>query len=377
MKCKYGEICGGCSFLELEEKEYQAQKLSNFKKIISECAQKDISLDDPIFIKEGTRRRASFAFSYTKKTLTLGFNEKASKNLVDIENCPLLTPKINANLGAIRELVTELCKTPITEKIRKGKLKTTTINAGDLLVCEADNGLDIVLEFDANFGLEHKLIISEITQKYAEIIRISHRKNPLGINEILAEKIKPFIKIAGIEVFISAGTFLQASKEGETALLDTALKYLGNDEGKIADLFCGIGTFSYPLSLNKNNKIVAIDSSKELLDGFKISLNKNMIPNIEIMQKNLFKYPLDEDELKSFNIIFIDPPRAGAHEQVQKIAAAGNIKKIIYISCNPSSFVRDANILTQSGYKIKQMTFVDQFTYSTHFELVAVFTKQN
>ncbi|MFV0626286.1 MAG: class I SAM-dependent RNA methyltransferase [Alphaproteobacteria bacterium] len=375
MNCKYAEVCGGCAFINLDEKVYREQKYANFKKIISTCKQ-EAPLEEPIFIKDGTRRRAAFAFSYSKKKLTLGFNEKASKNLVDIDFCPLLTDKINQNLPLIRELISEICQNPLTEKLKKGKFKTTNINSGDILVCEADNGLDIVLEFDSNLSLEHRLIISEVSQKGNDIIRISHRKNNFDSGEIIAEKIKPYIEIAGIKVYISAGTFLQASKEGEKALLETATKYLENDEGKIADLFCGIGTFSYPLSRNINNKITAIDSSQELLEGFQNSINKNIIPNIEIIQKNLFKYPLYEDELKNFNIIILDPPRAGAYEQVQKIANVENIKKIIYVSCNPNSFVRDADVLCDSSYQIEKLTFVDQFTYSTHFELVALFTKK-
>ncbi|MDD4557202.1 MAG: methyltransferase [Alphaproteobacteria bacterium] len=377
MKCPYSNICGGCTFLELEEKEYQTQKVSEFKKIISQCSQKEIAFANPIFIPEGTRRRASLAFTYAKKKLILGFNEKASKNLVDVEYCPQLTEKLNQTLPAVRELLSELCQTPITERIKKGKIKTSFISQGDISICEADNGIDIVLEFSENLELQHKLIISEISQKYADIIRLSHRKSAFGQCETLAEKAKPFIKIADINVYISAGTFLQASKQGETALLDTANKYLGSDSGRIADLFCGIGTFSYPLSLNKNNKITAIDSSAELLEGFKTSINKNMISNIEILQKNLFKYPLDEAELKNIDIIFLDPPRAGALEQARKISETGSIRKVIYVSCNPNSFVRDADVLIAGGYKIDEITFVDQFTFSTHFESVAVFTKIN
>ena len=156
------------------------------------------------------------------------------------------------------------------------------------------------------------------------------------------------------------------------------LKYLGETNGKIADLFCGVGTFSYPLARNIKNKIIAIDSSERLLDGFRRSVNKNMISNIEIITKNLFKYPLDVKELQGFSAVVFDPPRAGAAAQVAELAALPQNErpeKIIAVSCNPGTFVNDANKLLESGYKLIEVTMVDQFVYSNHSELVALFTK--
>ena len=157
------------------------------------------------------------------------------------------------------------------------------------------------------------------------------------------------------------------------------MRYAGESGGKIADLFCGVGTFSYPLSKNIKNKIVAADSSRSLLEGFRQSVNKNMIPNIEIVEKNLFKYPLDEKELNGFDLVVFDPPRAGAEAQAKKIAAMGTSapQKVIAVSCNPHSFVKDANILIGAGFKLEEITLVDQFAYSNHSELVALFTKKD
>ena len=173
---------------------------------------------------------------------------------------------------------------------------------------------------------------------------------------------------------------MQPSLESETALLALVLKYLGATRGKIADLFCGVGTFSYPLSALPDTKILAVDSSVSLLNGFRRSVNKNMIPNIEIIAKNLFKYPLDTAELKGLKAVVFDPPRAGAEAQVKQLAAlpeSGRPEKIIAVSCNPHSFVRDANILLSGGYQLQEVTIVDQFVYSNHSELVALFTKQS
>ena len=372
MSCPYQNICGGCQLRNLSTKDYQAHKQEAFKKTVEKINQKDIKIGDSIFIPDGRRRRATFAFQAKKASLVLGFNQEKSKDIIDIANCALLTKKINQNLSFIKELIKELSLVPITKKLKGKNTSTEYLNKDDISITETDNGLDVVLETKHELNLEHRMIISEMLGSNNDIIRFSTRKDTLSQAETIIEKTKPLINIKGISVFIPAATFLQASKEAETALIDLVLKYTKDISGNIADLFCGVGTFSYPLSQNPSNKILSIDSSKELLDGFKYSLNKNMITNIEVKLKNLFKYPLDEKELKGIDIIVIDPPRAGAENQVKHIKEA---KKIIAVSCNPNTFIKDANTIISNGYKIEEITLVDQFIYSNHSELVAVFTR--
>lgn len=376
MTCDYHKLCGGCSYRDTSISEYQSKKCEVFSNLIKSLPQKDINIAVPVFITDGCRRRASFAFKYSKGQLTFGFNQRQSENLVDVTKCLSLTKKINDNLDIIRNLCADICKIPIIH-IKKKKQIVSNVASGDILVCEADNGLDLVFEFDNDLTLDHRMTIFEQVQSQPDIIRVSHRKKANDLVEPIVEKTKPIIKIAGFDILIPAGTFLQASKAGEKALTDLVLKYLGNTEGNIADLFCGVGTLSYPLALNKNNKITAIDSSKSLLDGFRQSINKNMIPNIEVIEKNLFKYPLDEKELSKFSAIVIDPPRAGASSQfemISKVSDKDKPSKIIAVSCNPHSFIKDASILINSGYKLEEITMVDQFVYSNHNELVALFT---
>lgn len=377
MSCTFQELCGGCAFRHLSEAEYQDKKSRDVQFILQNLQAEDFKFAEPVFVGDGQRRRASLAFAYRKGRLTLGFNQKQSSEIVDIDSCCLLTPKLNAVLNPLRELLNELCTVKIPVMKKNKQVGVNNLNGGDVMITEADNGIDAVLEFDGDLNLDYRMIIFEFAQKYNDIIRISHRKTEFAKPETVVEKAKPYLNIAGYEVYIPAGTFLQASKASEQVLIEIVLRYLGEDGGKIADLFCGVGTFSYPLSKNINNKITAVDSSKSLLEGFRQSVNKNMIPNIEIIEKNLFKYPLDEKELSGFDVVVFDPPRAGAEAQVKKIAAMGEgaPKKVIAVSCNPHSFVKDANILLGGGYRLQEITLVDQFCYSNHSELVALFTK--
>lgn len=377
--CPCAENCGGCLYRNESPEAYRSRKEAAFKTLMSGLKKQPLRYGDSVFIDDGQRRRASLAFRCRKGKLSLGFNARKSAVLVEVEQCLLLTAELNAALPEIHALLEEICALPFVGKRKGKKAPPVFLEKGDVWICEADNGIDVVLEFDAALELPHRMAVFDIAQRSEKIIRISHRRNNNEMPEPIVEKMPPVADIAGRCVYIPAGSFMQASKAAEKALIGLVLKYLGKTEGRIADLFCGMGTFSYPLSQNPRNKITAVDSSAELLSAFVKSVNKNMISNIEIKNKNLFKYPLDETELKEFDAVVFDPPRAGAAAQSAKLANLGEnakLEKVIAVSCNPGTFVNDANTLLDGGFELAEITMVDQFVYSPHMELVALFCKE-
>jgi len=377
MNCVYQKNCGGCPFRNMSMDEYRLQKNASFVRILQQIRQEQINFGAPVFIDDGSRRRAELAFSYKKGSLTLGFNAGKSHELTDISRCLSLTPVLNNLLTPLRNFLNEFCKIKTTEKRKNKKFDAFCITSGDIHLTAADNGVDILFKLDKNLSLEHRILLSEFAANNS-IIRISvNQKN--NFPETVIEKSRPYVIMGGYPVYISAGTFLQASAAGENALANLVLKYIFPDSGKIADLFCGVGTFSYPLAANPNNKITAADSSAESLDGFQKSVNANMLSNVKILKRNLFKYPLDAAELKDFDIVVFDPPRAGAAAQMRQLAFArikDKPRKVIAVSCNPHTFVNDANVLLNGGYGLIEVTMVDQFVYTSHCELVALFEKK-
>ena len=372
MICPYFENCGGCTYC-MSDNKYKTEKINKVKHILSEVIDENV-WNNPCFIEIKTRRRATFAFSKTKNKINFGFNKRSSSEIVSIENCLMLKDSINQNIGSLKCLIHDICNVSIWEG--KGKKRICkNISNGDIHVCVAENGLDIVIISSILPNLEIREIIAEHITSNANIIRVSWKKDENAEAEIILEKTKPYILINGFYVYIPAGTFLQPSSEGEFFLRKKVLEYLKNTEGKVADLFCGIGTFSYELCKNSNVKILASDSSPQLLEAFQHSLNKNQITNIEICKKNLFKYPLEE-EIENYSALVIDPPRAGASQQIKAITKL-NMKpeKIVMISCNPHSFLKDCKILNETGYFLKEITMLDQFAYSNHSEIIALFTK--
>lgn len=376
MTCPYFQTCGGCTLRNLSQAAYREHKSERFNHFVAALKQKDIVLGKPFFADDAGRRRVEFSFQFGKKGLSFGFYEAQSHTLTNIDKCLSLTNKINAIIVPLKDFLTRLCQIKASTKI-KGKICSLGITQGKISVTDAANGLDIVLHIKETISLEHRMLICDFAQSNAAVIRISVTQNGHSAETVI-EKTKPFIENSGYRIYIAAGTFLQATDASQQALIDLVKKYSGNESLKIADLFCGIGTFSYPLAQNIKNKITAIDASVELISGFTQTVNALKLPNIKIKQQNLFKYPLDGRELSQFNLVIFDPPRAGAAAQVKEIALAkedDKPQKIIAVSCNPYTFINDANELLSGGYKIVEITMVDQFPYTNHFELVALFTK--
>ena len=373
LQCK---TCGGCPLRGLEEIEYRKNKVSKFKDIISKIKDASVCYDDPIFIKDGLRRRAELAFVYNKKELKLGFNERESHNIVNIDKCYMLDEDLSCLLTNIYRFLKEFTSIPVVVKNKKKKIETNYIKEGSVRLLKADNGVDVLLILPFEPTVEHRMLIAEFINSHDTIIRISWQINN-NYSEEIVTKAKPKLYISEYVVDIPSGAFLQASKDAEEKMINKVIEYMGDCSGNIADLFCGLGTFTYPLSKIQGCNILSVDSSDISLKGLEKALAFNQIHNVKVLNKNLFKYPLDKDELKTISAIVIDPPRAGAHAQCQEIASLPEEvkpQKIVYVSCNPKTFVYDASMLISANYKLEKITLVDQFVYSEHMELIALFS---
>lgn len=370
------QLCGGCVFRNQSEEQYRQNKIADFQKTIALIKNSAPVFDAPVFIKDGSRRRADMAFQYVKKELKLGFNEVNSHNIVNVNVCPMLDSALENILPAVQGLLKEVCSIPITKKNKKKKPETVYIREGSAQLLLADNGIDILLNLSEEPSLEHRLAAADFVNAEENVCRLSW-KIASNQPETVAEKIPPELHISGCVIEIPQGVFLQASKAAESAMIEKVLEYMDDTKGKIADLFCGLGTFTFPLAKIAGNEIIAADSSAPSLNGLQKALNRNQIHNVKVLNRNLFKYPFDAVDMKGVKALVLDPPRAGAHAQCREIAnlaATDKPQKIVFVSCNPKTFVYDAEELMKSGYIFERVTLVDQFVYSKHQELIALFT---
>jgi 23S rRNA (uracil1939-C5)-methyltransferase len=180
------------------------------------------------------------------------------------------------------------------------------------------------------------------------------------------------ITLSGVAVPFPSGAFLQATQDGEAALVGAAREWLAGANA-IADLFSGLGTFAFALA--GPAKVLAAEAARDAHLACRMAVGTSGRP-VEALHRDLFRNPLQPDELNRFDGVVLDPPRAGARDQVALLAES-TVGRIVYISCNPSSWARDAAMLVEGGYRLEELRPVGQFRWSTHVELASLFIRQD
>ena len=301
-----------------------------------------------------------FAARGLSDRVVLGLHRPGSKLLVDLADCPVADPAIRHSLPSLRDFAGRV--------LRAGE-------AADLHVTACDNGLDIVLTRERAPDIDERMDWPALVAKPGWL-RLSWRAGHRDPAEPVVELTQPVIDIDGLAAPISAGGFLQATAMGQATLirLVTAMA-AAHTSGDIADLFCGIGTFTLPLArAHAERRLLAVDGSDEALRTLQKLRADHIGSRLAIEHHDLFRRPVEASRLKAFDTVIFDPPRAGAELQVQEIAAAG-VATVIAVSCDPVSFARDAAMLVENGYRLETVQPVDQFQWSMETELVALLRK--
>ena len=352
-ECPHYGSCGGCALQHVEMEFYRRWK----RQLVVDAMARDGFSPDIVAAlvacPPATRRRASFAVRKTAAGLIFGFNEKASARIVDINHCLVLEPRLGAALNGLRSLA---AATP------------ERWCAFDFNVTLCDNGLDAVFAGgDAADDFNGREIAG-----LAEAARAAGALRLSVDGAVIAAFETPIVHFGGTAVAVPPGGFLQASHEGEAALVDFVVKHASGGK-RIADLFSGCGTFSLPLA--REASVDAYDSDAPAIAALgAASRVAGLRYPLQAQQRNLFERPLSAAELGAYDAVVFDPPRAGAQAQAVELAHS-EVGKIIGVSCNPVSFARDAAILRDGGYYLSQVLPVDQFVYAPHVELVGLFTR--
>lgn len=299
------------------------------------------------------RRRVTLHVRYPKTPggrIEAGFMQARSHALVDLEGCPLLVPALAPAPDIARAI----------GHILRGLAKPL-----DVQVTATDSGLDCDIRGSGPLvdGLRQKLIALARERDLARLTLHGER---------LIEARLPVLQFDGLTAVLPAGSFLQATAEAEAMLAGFALEALEGAK-HVADLFCGLGPFA--LRLARQGKVSAMDSDKGAIEALNRSIRANPGGKPLVAEaRDLFRRPLFAPELKPFDAVLMDPPRQGAEAQAREIAKS-KVAKLVSISCDPESFARDARILMDGGFKLGTVTPVDQFRYSAHVEVMAVFTR--
>lgn len=346
--CPHYRACGGCSLMHASDGFTTA-----WKQQVVEAALSAQGLSAPI---EGvhvsplrSRRRAVLSGRRTKKGAQVGFHARASEVIIDLADCHVMRSQITASIPLLRRIVTAGAS-------RSAELVLTVIHG--------TAGLDIAITggkpMNANLFQTLAMLADE-----GDLARLTWDGQPIT-------RRTPFLPMGRARVTPPPGAFLQATAEGEAALVEAVRDFTAGAR-RITDLFAGCGTFSLPLA--ESAVVHAVEGLAEPLAaldaGWRTSRGLNRITT-EI--RDLARRPLMADELARFDTIVIDPPRSGAEAQAREIAASC-ISRIAFISCDPVNFARDARILADSGFSLTRLRIIDQFRFSPHVETAAEFLR--
>jgi len=299
---------------------------------------------------EGRRRAVFHARRATHDVLAVGFAAMKAHRVVAIDRCPILAPALTGSIAAAWDIAEALAS------VRKPL---------DIQVTASEAGLDVDVRGSG------RLTAADT----AALARVAERRNLARLTrhgELVAQRKLPMLTVGRAQVVLPPGAFLQATSAGEATLAQLVVGYCQGAR-TVADLFCGVGPFA--LRLAERTRIAAVDSDGDAIAALQraAAATPGLKP-VAAQQRDLFRRPLAASELKGFDAVVFDPPRQGAEAQARELAASA-APTVVAVSCNPATFARDARILVEAGYRMVQVTPVDQFLFSAHVELVGLFKK--
>ncbi len=351
--CPKSSQCGGCALQHMDDGFVAGWKRDQ---VIAALSHRGIDTDvaPTVTSPSRSRRRATFAARRSGAGVIIGFHEKASTHIVDVTECEILDPAIIQALPAIAGMLED-------GLTRRGEARVA--------VTATKTGLDVAVEMPG------KAVSGQLLSK------LSHAAQKAGLarltwnSEQVAEWRSPVVEFDGLACVPPAGAFLQAVEQAEAILrqfiVDAACKR--KRLRRIADLFSGCGAFALPLA--RLAKVDAFDSDAAAIAALdQATRNLQGLKPIVAQRRDLFRRPVFAQDLKGYDMAVLDPPRAGGQAQAEQLAKS-KVPLVASISCNPATFARDARILIDGGYTIGPATPVDQFRWSAHVEVVAIFER--
>ena len=347
--CRHFKSCGGCQLQHASDAFLADWKVGVVRQAL---AAQGLETDlHPIATSPAnSRRRAVFSARRTKKAALVGFHARASDVIVDVPDCQLLLP----DLLPARDVIAHLAQIGGS---RKGELSAT--------VTLSDAGLDLSI-------VGGKELDGPLLARMAQEVERFKLARLTWDGEVIATRVAPAQVFGAASVVPPAGAFLQATKQGESALLSAVESAITQGDCGI-DLFAGSGTFTLPLAAQY--KMHGVEGEKAMIQALVAGWRKSHgLKQVTSEVRDLFRNPIVSEDL-NYDFAVIDPPRAGAEAQVAELAKS-DLTEIAYVSCNPVTFARDAAVLAKAGYHLDWVQTVDQFRWSSHVELASRFVRK-
>jgi len=361
--CPHFGPCGGCSLQHLDGRAYADWKRGQVLQALERRGLDPAIVGEMVLIPPGTRRRAALSARRASTSsresaapegqgLHLGFYGRETHRVEDLHSCLILTRGLLALVSPLRAALAPL----VGAEERWG-----------LVVSETETGVDLCLQTRRAPELRDRETLAALAEA-SDLARVSWQEG-VGESEPIVVRRAPVVTFAEVAVTPPPGGFLQPSRAGEEALSDLVMNHVPGDATRIADLYCGCGTFTFRLS--GRARVSAVEGDGLALKALREAARRaGLADRVSAERRDLARRPLAVDELESFDCVVFDPPRAGAKPQAEKLARS-RVPRVIAVSCNPATFARDARILADGGYRLTSLVPVDQFPWSGHVELVA------
>jgi 23S rRNA (uracil1939-C5)-methyltransferase len=314
----------------------------------------DPDLVQPLRVVPPERRRARLGMMRRgdpRLPALIGFRERFCHDLVDLAECPVLEPALFAFVRELRLIAGDLLPPS---------------RAAQVTLTLTDSGVDMLVEVAERPGLGALEALPRLAER-CDLARVVWR---FSGEEILVVERRP-VRVApsGVAVPFPPGAFLQASKAAETILVEEVLAGIGPNR-PVLDLYAGLGTFTFALAAG--GPVHAVEGNERAVTALARAAAGQ--PRVTVERRDLARDPLPPEMLSPYAGAVFDPPRAGAARQAAALAAS-SLATVVAISCNPASFARDAASLIAGGFHLDRVVPVDQFVWTPHLELAAVFRR--
>ena len=349
--CRHFGICGGC---QLQHADEEALAAFVRDRVVNAATGQGLDVGELLsthLSPAQSRRRATLHAMKTQKGAAVGFREGGSHRIVDLAECPVIAPELADLIVPLRQFVAA----------------HGPKSAVDVQLTLADQGVDVGL---SNFPLEGLAAIEAATD-FARENGLARLTVDQGYGpETQWEPEPTTVTLSGIPVAMPSGSFLQATSDAEARMVADAREWT-EGRGLLADLFSGLGTFAF--ALREGRKVLAAEAEQAAHLACKAA-SARAGGTVFPIHRDLFRNPVQADELIKFEGVVLDPPRAGAKSQIAEIASS-SVGCVVYVSCNPSSWARDAAKLVEAGFALAKLRPIGQFRWSTHVELTSLFLR--
>lgn len=352
-RCPHFGVCGGC------QQQHASVELQHTSKAQSLARQMNHPVEDVLAGPEwGYRRRARLSLNYLARaqTLEMGFRKAASSELVDIQQCPVLAPQLEALLPALR-----ICLNSLQGVRRLGHVELVL----------ADNGPLMVLRHAEPLSADDKQKLEQFSHQHQIALFLAPQSDAL--EHITGDA--PYYHSDGLRLTFSPRDFIQVNDAVNQQMVARALEWLDvQPDERVLDLFCGMGNFTLPLA-RRARSVVGVEGVPALVAKAQRNAADNGLNNVTFFHENL-----EEDVTRQpwaaqgFDKILLDPARAGAPGVMQHVVKLMP-RRVVYVSCNPATLARDSEVLLRAGYQIQQLAMLDMFPHTGHLESMVLFVR--